>query len=373
MMKFVAVARDLRRAVKAAAKVRGRFASMPALRGVLLKARSGSLSVSATDLEVYAIRFFHGKTESEGSVLVNPKRLLDGVGGGRGEVSVEELMPDILAVARDRSRTGVDCLDGDDFPAPPPMGGMGMPPAVIDAKALLDAVDRTAWCVGKQTSAFDLGGMCVSTTRGEFRLVSSNSDVMSVAALGADPGWGERHVLVSPKAFSALKELGGGLSGRVSLTPRGDYLLIGDMGMRIAARIWTGRFPDWKALVPAGEPVAAASLVRMNLLGVLRILEGSKHESERPVWLDWDGTATLRTKAPGAGDWVEMTIHDVALSGTVPPRTLGFKFRDLLGAANAAKGESLTVEWRGEKIPAVVQDRTPDSFFVISTFSKEEI
>jgi DNA polymerase-3 subunit beta len=360
MMKFVADARDLKRAVKAAAKVRGRFASMPSLRGVLLKARSGSLSVSATDLEVYAIRFLHGKTESEGSVLVQPKQLLDFVSGVRGQVSLEEMPHGILAVERDGFMTGIGCLDGDDFPAPPPMGGMGMPPAVMDKNTLLDAVDRTAWCVGKQMSAFDLGGMCVSTTRGEFRLVSSNSDVMSVAALGGDPGWGERHVLVSQKAFSVLKELGDGLSGRVSLTPRGDYLLIGDAGMRIAARIRTGKFPDWKALVPAGEPAGAITVDRPSLLDALKRLGKSKQELERPVWLSTKG----QTEGPGT---------KIIMSKTAPPGYLGFKFRDLLGAAKAAKGESLIVEWRGEKIPAVVRDGTPDSFFVISTFSKEEI
>ena len=172
-MKFSAAREALLKPLQAVIGVVERRQTMPILSNVLLIARNGRLSVTATDLEVELVAETEVEAESDGDITVSGRKLLDicrALPEGT-EVQVS-LSGEKLAVKGGRSRFNLVTLPAAEFPVIEDIkAGQTV---TIPESALGRLIEKTHFSMAQQDVRYYLNGMLLETGGEHIRAVATD-------------------------------------------------------------------------------------------------------------------------------------------------------------------------------------------------------
>jgi DNA polymerase-3 subunit beta len=311
--------------------------TMPILSNVLLTAKGGKLSITATDLEVEMVAEAEVRVDAEGEVTVPGRKLHDiyrAVSDGIVEMS---LSGDRLTVKAGRSRFTLSTLRAADFPTVDDVAAKQT--LTLARKDLRRLIDKTHFSMAQQDVRYYLNGLLLETSGKRLRAVATDGHRLALCETELEVAATRDEQLIVPrKGVLELNRLLDG-DGEVELGWGANHIRVTLDGIRLTSKLIDGKFPEYGRVIPT-EPknvmVADRNLLRQALQRTA-ILSNEKYRGVR-LELN-ENSVVLQANNPEQEEAVETV--EVRYSGQ--PMEIGFNVNYLLDALGAVDSEEVEV------------------------------
>ncbi len=360
-MKFSAAREVLLKPLQAVNGVVERRQTMPILSNVLIIARDGQLSVTATDLEVELVAQAEIDVEDGGEITVSGRKLLDICKAlPEGSDIHFSLSGEKLSVRAGRSKFNLATLPAAEFPVVEDIkAGQTIS---VSQEALGHLIEKTHFSMAQQDVRYYLNGMLLETSGRHLRAVATDGHRLALCQVeldGAD--FEEQQVIVPRKGVLELQRLMSG-EGDLNIELGSNHIRIQLEGIRFTSKLIDGKFPDYDRVIPK-ESVNELKANRSEFRDALQrtaILSNEKYRGIRLVIRD--SGVILQAHNPEQEEAEEEL--EVEYSGE--DIEIGFNVNYLLDALGAVEGDVVTLSVQDSNSSCLIrQPGNEDSTFVV--------
>ena len=337
-MKLSAARDVLLKPLQAVIGVVERRQTMPILSNVLLVARDGELSVTATDLEVELVARADVDVETGGEITVSGRKLLDickalPEGAAVGiSVSGEK-----VSVKSGRSKFSLTTLPAAEFPTVEDIKAgqtISVPQNILGR-----LIEKTHFSMAQQDVRYYLNGMLLETGGAFLRAVATDGHRLALSQAEIDGAkLDEQQVIVPRKGVLELQRLLGD-DGNVDIELGPNHVRVQLGGIRFTSKLIDGRFPEYDRVIPqeSSNELKADKAVFRSALQRTAILSNEKYRGIRLIIRD--SGVVLQAHNPEQEEAEEEL--EVEYSGD--DIEIGFNVNYLLDAIGAVDGDEVTL------------------------------
>jgi DNA polymerase-3 subunit beta len=336
--------------------------TMPVLANVLLAAKGGKLSITATDLEVELVATSEVDVQRAGEITVPGRKLLDICRALPDGVEITlTLEGERMVVRAKKSRFTLSTLPAAEFPTVEEINaGQTLEIPLADLKRLLE---KTHFSMAQQDVRYYLNGMLLETSAKTLRSVATDGHRLALCeietAAGASPG---QQVIVPRKGVLELQRIVSGGSGNAELAVGSNHFRVRIGDVRLTSKLIDGRFPDYSRVIP-NEPPRLVKAVREDLRHALQraaILSNEKYRGIRFALKP--GALTIQAHNPEQ----EEAEEEVEVNYDGEELEIGFNVNYLLDALAAIDSSDVTIGLTdGNSSCLITSDSDSASRFVV--------
>ena len=336
--------------------------TMPILGNALLEAQEGEghFKISATNLEVSLRTICPATVQAPGTLTVNAKTLFE---------IVRELPEELVVLRKDgRNRLHLTCgrakfelagLPSNQFPAISEVDGDYR--FTLETHVLAAMLSKTHFAMSFDENRFTLNGLFFQVTPAELtdgesalRIVATDTHRMAMTEhyLRGVPTEA-KEVIIPKKAIQEMRRI-------LEETP-GDHpleIILDNAHVQLitpeiilVSKLVEGRFPDYRQVIPQGNPLQL-TVDREPLLGVVRRMSVLSHEKSRGIRLEIEGNRMqFHTNNPEQ----ELAEEEMAVTlegGTA--LTVGFNARYLKEFLMVMEGEQVLFSLKDDISPVLL-------------------
>ena len=360
-MKLSAARDVLLKPLQAVIGVVERRQTMPILSNVLLVARDGELSVTATDLEVELVARTEVDVETGGEITVSGRKLLDickALPDG-ADVSIS-VSGEKLGVRSGRSRFTLTTLPAAEFPTVEDIkAGQTI---TVPQDVLGRLIEKTHFSMAQQDVRYYLNGMLLETGGPHLRAVATDGHRLALCQAELDGAkLEEQQVIVPRKGVLELQRLMSG-NGDLDIELGANHVRIQLDGIRFTSKLIDGRFPEYERVIPqdSSNELKADKEVLRAALQRTAILSNEKYRGIRLIIRD--SGVVLQAHNPEQ----EEAEEEVEVEYSGEDIEIGFNVNYLLDAIGAVDSEEVTLSVVDSNSSCLVrQPGSDDSKFVV--------
>ena len=337
-MKFTAAREALLKPLQAVIGVVERRQTMPILANVLLVAKNGEISITATDLEVELVANAEVDIENGGDITVPGRKLLDICRAlpENAQVAVS-LSGEKLGIKSGRSKFSLTTLPAAEFPTVEDINASQS--VEVPQETLSRLLDKTHFSMAQQDVRYYLNGLLIETGGKHLRAVATDGHRLSLCQAEMDgKAAPEQQVIVPRKGVLELQRLLSG-EGSVVLELGSNHIRIQLDGIRFTSKLIDGRFPEYERVIPKeteNQFTADRQLFRAALQRTA-ILSNEKYRGIRLVIRD--SGLVLQAHNPEQ----EEAEEELEVSYGGDDIEIGFNVNYLLDALGAIESEEVTL------------------------------
>jgi DNA polymerase III subunit beta len=329
------------------------------LSGILLRAGEGKLELAATDMEVSLRTTVEAKVETEGSVVV-PGRLLLELARllPEAEVMVEHKLDEAAVEIRCGTASyRLHTYNAEDFPRLPETQGIEL--HEVDRETVLGTVGRVSRSASRDESRPVLTGVLMRFEPGKLVMAATDSYRLSVKETALEGSAPELEAIVPARALGELARIA--VEGeKLSLGVHENQVVFGTADAWLTSRRIDGQFPNYKQLVPETFEHEVA-LPREELLEVVRRVSvmAQRNSPLRLRFADGELTVSAQTQDVGeAHESLPVSFGGEALE-------IGFNAEFLRDGVDSVAGEQVRLKLISPLRPAVLQGEGDDFLYLI--------
>ena len=360
-MKLSAARDVLLKPLQAVIGVVERRQTMPILSNVLLVARDGELSVTATDLEVELVARTEVDVETGGEITVSGRKLLDickALPDG-ADVSIS-VSGEKLGVRSGRSKFSLATLPAAEFPTVEDIkAGQTI---TVPQDVLGRLIEKTHFSMAQQDVRYYLNGMLLETGGKHLRAVATDGHRLALCQAELDGlDLDEQQVIVPRKGVLELQRLMSG-DGNLDIELGANHVRIQFEGIRFTSKLIDGRFPEYERVIPqdSSNKLSADKDILRSALQRTAILSNEKYRGIRLIIRD--SGVVLQAHNPEQ----EEAEEEVEVDYSGDDIEIGFNVNYLLDAIGAVDGEAVTFSVVDSNSSCLVrQPGSDDSKFVV--------
>jgi DNA polymerase-3 subunit beta len=359
-MKFSAARETLLKPLQAVIGVVERRQTMPILSNVLLIARDGHLSVTATDLEVELVAEAAVDTDTGGEITVSGRKLLDICKALPDGTTISiSLGGEKLAIKGGRSKFNLATLPAAEFPVIDDIkAGQSIQVSQADLGRL---IEKTHFSMAQQDVRYYLNGMLLETSGKFLRAVATDGHRLALCQAELSGTLDQQQVIVPRKGVLELQRLMSG-DGALEIELGANHIRIQLEGIRFTSKLIDGRFPEYERVIPK-ESANELKADRGAFKGALQrtaILSNEKYRGIRLVIRD--SGVVLQAHNPEQEEAEEEL--EVEYSGE--DIEIGFNVNYLLDALAAVEGDGVTLSVQDSNSSCLIrQPGNDDCTFVV--------
>lgn len=328
------------------------------LAGILLHASGGRLELAATDMELSLRTSIDASIESDGSVVV-PGRLLLELARllPDAEVTIEHKLEEAAVEIRSGAATyRLHTYNAEDFPRLPDAESAER--HEVDRETLLETVSRVGRSASRDESRPVLTGVLMRFEPGKLVMAATDSYRLSVKETGTEGTVPELEAIVPARALQELTRIAQA-GERIELGVHENQVIFSTGDALLTTRRIDGQFPNYKQLVPEAFDHELA-LPREELLKVVRRVAVMAQRNS-PLRLRFgDGELTVSAQTQDVGEARE----SLPVSFSSEPLEIGFNAEFLRDGIDSVAGEQLRLKLISPLRPAVLQGED-DSFLYL--------
>jgi DNA polymerase-3 subunit beta len=335
--------------------------TMPILSNVLLVARDGRLSVTATDLEVELVADVDLDVETGGEITVSGRKLLDICRALPEAAAVTvNVSGEKLFVKSGRSKFSLTTLPAAEFPTVEDIkAGQTI---TVPQDVLGRLIEKTHFSMAQQDVRYYLNGMLLETGGKHLRAVATDGHRLALAQAELDgASLDEQQVIVPRKGVLELQRLMSG-EGSVDIELGANHVRIQLDGIRFTSKLIDGRFPEYDRVIPkesSNELTADRGLLK-GALQRTAILSNEKYRGIRLIIRD--SGVVLQAHNPEQ----EEAEEELEVSYTGEDIEIGFNVNYLLDALGAVDGDEISVSVQDSNSSCLIRKPgTDDCKFVV--------
>ena len=360
-MKFTAAREVLLKPLQAVIGVVERRQTMPILSNVLIIAKDGQLSVTATDLEVELVAQTEIDAETDGEITVSGRKLLDickALPEG-ADVSIS-LSGEKLSVKAGRSKFNLVTLPAAEFPVVEDIKA-GQTISVSQV-SLARLIEKTHFSMAQQDVRYYLNGMLLETGGKHLRAVATDGHRLALCQVDLDGDeLDEQQVIVPRKGVLELQRLMSG-DGELNIELGSNHIRVQLEGIRFTSKLIDGRFPEYDRVIPkeSSNELKADRTEFRNALQRTAILSNEKYRGIRLVIRD--SGVVLQAHNPEQ----EEAEEELAVEYAGEDIEIGFNVNYLLDALGAVEGDDVTLSVQDSNSSCLIrQPGNEDCTFVV--------
>ena len=293
--------------------------SVQILAGVLLEATGGELRLAATDMELSLRTSLDAQVESDGSVVV-PGRLLVDIARLLPDADVQiehRLEENVLAVTCGTASYRLHTYSAEDFPRLPDVDDTQV--FTVDAEALLETVSQVSRSASRDESRPVLTGILARFEPGKLVMAATDSYRLAVKETGLAGSSQELEAIIPARALAELARIVGSAT-QLELGVQENQVAFRTEDAVLTTRRIDGQFPNVKQLLPE-QFEHVVTLPRNELLDVVKRvsimaqrnsplrLRFSEGELEVSAQTQDVGEAKESLPAPFTGDALEIGFN----------------------------------------------------------------
>jgi DNA polymerase-3 subunit beta len=337
-MKLRAARDVLLKPLQAVIGVVERRQTMPILSNVLLVARDGVLSVTATDLEVELVATAEVNVEAAGEITVSGRKLLDicrALPDG-ADISIA-VSGEKLVVRSAKSKFNLATLPAAEFPT---VEDIKAGQVIAVSQAILGRlIEKTHFSMAQQDVRYYLNGMLLETGGKLLRAVATDGHRLALCEAEIDGAkLSQQQVIVPRKGVLELQRLMDG-EGDLNIELGPNHIRIQLTAIRFTSKLIDGRFPEYDRVIPkesSNELTADKTLFR-GALQRTAILSNEKYRGIRLIIRD--SGVVIQAHNPEQ----EEAEEELEVSYSGEDIEIGFNVNYLLDALGAIEGEEVTL------------------------------
>ena len=248
-MKLTAAREALLKPLQAVIGVVERRQTMPILANVLLVAKDGEVSVTATDLEVELVANADVQVDSPGEVTVPGRKLLDICRAlpDDAQIAISQ-SGEKLSIKSGRSKFSLTTLPAAEFPTVEDISGGKS--VAVSQEVLARLLDKTHFSMAQQDVRYYLNGLLLETGGKVLRAVATDGHRLALCEVEVDGGDApEQQVIVPRKGVLELQRLMSG-EGDLTIELGTNHIRIQLEGIRFTSKLIDGRFPEYDRVIP---------------------------------------------------------------------------------------------------------------------------
>ena len=332
--------------------------TIPILSNLLVAAKDGRLSLTATDMDIAVIDVVESEVGQEGATTAPAHILYDIVRklqeGAQVEMSTED-GNDRLVLRTGRSSFTLNSLPTEDFPVM--SDGEFSHTFRLSADEFKRLIDKTRFAISTEETRYYLNGIYVHTVDGAdgavLRAVATDGHRLARVELAVPDGAdGIPGVIVPRKAINELRKLIEDFDGdvEISLSDVKIRFVAGDAVL--TSKLIDGTFPDYERVIPERNGNIVTVHGKAFAEAVDRVSTISSDKSRAIKLAIADDKMVLSANTPDQASATE----EVAVDYGGEPCDIGFNSRYVLDMTQQIDGDTLQLEISDAASPAVVSD-----------------
>jgi len=331
--------------------------TIPILSNVLLSAEDGTLSFSATDLDMEIIDQTAAEVGTGGQITASAHYLYDIVrklpDGADVELKFTGDDPR-LTVRAGRGVYHLPVLPAGDFPVMQRDGGSSI---MVEADELARLIDKTRFAISTEETRYYLNGLYLHTVSEggtqRLRAVATDGHRLALAEMDAPEGAaGAPGVIVPRKTVGEVRRLLDDASGPVQLQVSAQKVRLEFGRASLTSKVIDGSFPDYVRVIPKNNEKTALIDNALFKDAVDRVATISAEKSRSVKLAVEPGRIVFTVRNMEAGQAVEEL--DVDYEGE--PFEIGFNARYLLDVAGQIQGQQAEFKFADPSSPTLVLD-----------------
>jgi len=336
--------------------------TIPILSNVLLRAKDGQLSLTATDLDIEVVEAIDADVAQPGGTTAPAHTLYDIVrklpDGAQVELSTGS-DEGRLQLVSGRSRFALQALPQEDFPA---MSAGNLPHRFdLEGEALRRLVEKTRFAISTEETRYYLNGIYLHAVESgkvkALRAVATDGHRLAQVDHELPKGASDMPGIIVPrKTVLELQKLLEGETGSISIGVSETKIRFEFSGVTLTSKLIDGTFPDYGRVIPKDNDKTLQVDGKRFAEAVDRVSTISTEKS-RAVKLNLDeGRLTLSVTNPDSGSATE----ELSVSYSSGPLEIGFNARYLLDITTQLDGEQATLVLADSGSPTLVRDGDDD-------------
>ncbi|MGI9293706.1 MAG: DNA polymerase III subunit beta [Pseudomonadales bacterium] len=283
-MKLTAGRESLLKPLQAVIGVVERRQTMPILANVLLVAKDGEVSVTATDLEVELVAVAEVSVDSPGEVTVPGRKLLDICRAlpDDAEIVISQ-SGEKLNIKSGRSKFSLTTLPAAEFPT---VDDINAGHTVSVSQGVLSRLlEKTHFSMAQQDVRYYLNGLLLETGKNVLRAVATDGHRLALCEVDLDDKKApEQQVIVPRKGVLELQRLMSG-DGDLQIELGSNHVRIQLEGIRFTSKLIDGRFPEYERVIPqdTSNALTADRTLFRSALQRTAILSNEKYRGIRLI------------------------------------------------------------------------------------------
>ncbi len=232
--------------------VAARGGTLPILGNILLEAREGALTLSATNLEIGVTAHVRGKIEQEGTFTVLGRLFHDYVNLLPKENVALALAGEHLSIRAGNQQTKIHGLSAEEFPVIPRIEGASA--TALDAAEMHEALSQVLFAVAASDARPELSGVLLRFSADALTVVGTDSYRLAERTVPLKSGSNEpRDAIVPLRTMQELARILGAVSGELSIAASENQILFSVEEAELVSRVIVGTFPDYRQIIPTAS------------------------------------------------------------------------------------------------------------------------
>ncbi len=337
--------------------------TIPILSNVLLRAESGELALSATDMDLEIVASVAAQGVRKGSTTAPAHTLYDIVRKLREGAQIEiDAAGDkgAMTVRSGRSTFTLACLPPEDYPLMAD-GELahGFTLSAADVKRL---IDRTRFAISTEETRYYLNGIFLHAAKSNdvpmLRAVATDGHRLARMEVPLPEGAaGMPGVIVPRKTVNELRKLIDEIDHDVQISLSDTKIRFGFGNAVLTSKLIDGTFPDYDRVIPSGNDKILEVPCKEFAEAVDRVSTISTEKSRAVKLTIERGSLMLSATSPENGTATE----ELEVRYSASPLEIGFNSRYLLDIAEQIEGEGARFAMADAASPTVVRDTADGS------------
>lgn len=314
--------------------------TLPILSFVLLRQKSGEITLTGTDLEVEIVAKVKAKQDGDGELTLPARKLLD-ICRALPEGAVLDIHKegDKAIVRSGKSRFSLLTLPANDFPDI--QASQWDQTFSIEQSALRGVLTQTNFCMAQQDTRYFLNGLLFDVSSAHVRVVGTDGHRMALSesTLSDAPGLPSRQAIVPRKGVHEMMRLLEDSHDKVEIGLAANHIRASTPKFTFTSKLIDGKYPDYTKVVPASQSkrVRVNREVLREALGRAAILSNEKY---RGVRLGVSGNGMkISTHNPEQ----EEAQEEIPAEYSGDPIEIGFNVSYVIEAVSALQSKEITI------------------------------
>ncbi|MBI4685743.1 MAG: DNA polymerase III subunit beta [Nitrospirae bacterium] len=327
--------------------------TMPVLSHFLLEAGKKKAYILATDLETAIKEPVQITVEKEGRLCIPARKMFEIVREVEGDINMESDDGQWLKVRAGMSKFKLACLSADEFPAWPGMENVDE--IQMDAKSLVDMIEKTLYAAGDSDTRYTLNGLLFHTKPGSDEMIVVGTDGHRLSCIKKKidtPMKEEKKVIIPRKAAAEIRKFLDREVEKIALAIGKSHVMFKIQEVQFLTRLIEGTYPNYEQVIPANNEKKIA-IGKDDFMKALRRVSVMSKEKSNAIKIDIaDGTLSVSASNPDLGE----ARDEVKIEYKGDSLSLGFNARYMIDALGSIAKEKVIFELQDSLSPTLLKE-----------------
>ncbi len=356
-MKFTCLQTTLHQGLSMVTPVARKAVHLPILSNILLKAATGGITLTSTNLELAISVSLRAKVEEEGVFTLPAKLLLDIIASLQGEKVDCVLSGEKLHITSDHFKGMVKGINADEYPLIPKVAA---PVSVLLPREAMEQIcTKVLFAAAKNDPRQELQGVYMKLeASGQLTVAATDSYRLAELKINLATNTPKEFSVVIPRA--TLEEVGRVVNSlkpedasEVALTVEENQVLFTCAGVEVVSRLTEGKYPEYQQIIPSAFPTNA-NISRAALVRTVKSISLFSSSGLHEVAFSLDpsaGAIEVKAQSDAVGEGASTAAAEI----TGQALTAVFNHQYLLDGLSVLQGDAITLGAIDGNAPAILR------------------